>query len=70
MLGLFLQEPPFGVTSGEMAIRNAPRPVKEVSKPEVFGECLQKGLRYHAVHFGYCPHPVTVYIRGPIKGCI
>ena len=22
------------------------------------------------LQFGYCPHPVTVYIRGPIKGYI
>ena len=23
-----------------------------------------------ALNLGYCPHPVTVYIRGPIKGYI
>ena len=23
-----------------------------------------------SLHLGYCPHPVTVYIRGPIKGCM
>ena len=22
------------------------------------------------IHYGYCPHPVTVHIRGPIKGYI
>ena len=25
---------------------------------------------YCRVEVGYCPHPVTVYIRGPIKGYI
>ena len=25
------------------------------------------GLR---VYFGYCPHPVTVYVGGPMKGYI
>ena len=27
-------------------------------------------LARRCVHFRYCPHPVTVYIRGPIKRCI
>ena len=29
------------------------------------GGCFSKGG-----NLGYCPHPVTVYIRGPIKGYI
>ena len=31
-----------------------------------------KGLVFRGlgIWFGYCPHPVTVYIRGPIKGYI
>ena len=28
-----------------------------------------RGLGFR-VEVGYCPHPVTVYIRGPNKGCI
>ena len=29
------------------------------------------GLSYSKmISVGYCPHPVTVYIRGPIKGYI
>ena len=29
---------------------------------------LRTALR--SLYFGYCPHPVAVYIRGPIKGYI
>ena len=30
---------------------------------------FHEGLGFR-VYVGYCPHPVTVYIRGPIKGYI
>ena len=27
-------------------------------------------MQRQTLYIGYCPHPVTVYIRGPIKGYI
>ena len=27
-------------------------------------------LGFWRVYLGYCPYPVTVYVRGPIKGYI
>ena len=33
--------------------------------------CLSiRGAKPKALNLGYCPHPVTVHIKGPIKGYI
>ena len=29
---------------------------------------IQDAKELPALNLGYCPHPVTVYVRGPIKG--
>ena len=44
--------------------RGLPRLLLEAKIARQFAE---EGLQFY---IGYCPHPVTVYIRGPIKGYI
>ena len=33
-------------------------------------QTFQTYLQPYTLNLGYCPHPVTVYIRGPIKGYV
>ena len=38
--------------------------------PDVVFATLWLSPKPSTLKLGYCPHPVTVYIRGPIKGYI
>ena len=41
----------------------------QVPPEELEGDACIEALRF-MVQVGYCPHPVTVYVRGPINGYI
>ena len=52
--------------------RSLPVPAERnsLNAPAGVGAADTRYLLAGKVYIGYCPHPVTVYIRGPIKGYI